>query len=133
MTFVWQQTQILISHLETCVSIRGNALSWITSYLQNRSFSVQMGDSMLTSAPLSFGIPQGSVLAPFFCLYMLPLGQIFSKYGVSFHCYADDTRLYLPLKPTVSISSIAYLLCLNESKTELILFGPSESVDTTKI
>ncbi len=66
----------LISHLETCVSIRGNALSWITSYLQNRSFSVQMGDSMLTSAPLSFGIPQGSVLAPFVCLYMLPLGQI---------------------------------------------------------
>ncbi len=64
---------------------------------------------------------------------MLPLGQIFSKYGVSFHCYADDTQLYLPLKPTVSISSIAYLLCLNESKTELILFGPSESVDTTKI
>ncbi len=26
----------------------------------------------------------------------------------------------------------ANLLCLNESKTELILFGPSDSVDTSK-
>ncbi len=66
---------------------------------------------------------------------------------MSFHCYADDTQLYLPLKPTASIAverlvecfgeikewMSANLLCLNESKTELILFGPSESVDTSKI
>ncbi len=78
--------QILISRLETCVGTRGNALSWIKSYLQNRSFSVQMGECMSTSAPLSCGIPQGSVLAPvFFPLYMLPLGQISSKYGVFFY------------------------------------------------
>ncbi|XP_016428873.1 uncharacterized protein LOC107756332, partial [Sinocyclocheilus rhinocerous] len=68
--------QILISRLETCVGIRGNALNWIKSYFQDRSFSVQMGE-----------------------------GQILSKYGVSFHCYADDTQLYLPLKPTASIAA----------------------------
>ncbi len=140
--------QILISRLETSVGIRGNALNWIKSYLQNRSFSVQMGECMSTSAPLSCGISQGSVLAPvLFSLYMLPLGQILSKYGVSFHCYADDTQLYLPLKPTASIAverlvecfgeikvwMSANLLCLNESKTKLILFGPSESADTSNI
>ena len=29
---------------------------------------------------------------------MSPLGQIIQSYGKHFHCYVDDTQLYVPLK-----------------------------------
>ena len=66
---------------------------------------------------------------------MLPLDSIFRKYEVSFHCFADDIQIYLPLSSKGSFQSLqnclnevkAWLksnfLNLNENKTEVIVFG----------
>ena len=136
---------ILLTRLDQQVGIRETALLCFSSYLKHRTFSVSIGQFSSSSAPVSYGIPQGSILGPMlFSLYMLPLGDIIRKHNISFHLYADDSQLYLPLKCRDSIQSV--LVCLedtnnwmannflqlNGDKTEVIIFGPPKARHCTK-
>lgn len=68
---------ILLTRLDQQVGIRETALLWFRSYLNERTFSVSIGNFSSSSASVSYGVPQGSILGPIlFSLYMLPLGDI---------------------------------------------------------
>lgn len=48
---------------------------------------------------------------------MCPLDQIIHSRGLSFHCYADDTELYLSTTPSTQLPPWSLVNCLHEIKT----------------
>ena len=92
---------------------------------------------------LERGEPEGSVLGPLlYCVYTRPIGDIVTRHGLQYHCYADDTQIYVTVEKDVSIESAlarietciievaAWMakndLKLNAEKSQAIIFPTSK-------
>ena len=89
---------VLFDKLE-CYGIRGNALDWFKSYLNERSLSVkcQTLDSgkgvMSKDYPVEYGSPQGSCFGPL--LFLVFCNDLYRTLEIcSCILFADDTTLY---------------------------------------
>ena len=106
---------ILLHRLHSTIGLSDTVLNWFTSYLTDRTEYVALGKAKSHIHHVTCGVPQGSVLGPtLFTLYMLPLGRILRKHGISFHCYADDTQLYIRIDPSSSAPLSTLTTCLEE-------------------
>ena len=109
----------------------------LSSYLQDRTQAVVIDSSPSPTAPLTTGVPLGSVLGPLlFTLYTTPLAALLQSSGLLHHMCADDTQLYISFSAKDSTLALSHLtttlesvhawltrnrLALNPSNTEISL------------
>ncbi|CAK1596546.1 unnamed protein product [Parnassius mnemosyne] len=126
---------ILLEKLER-LGVRGKQLDLFKSYMKNRLQSVKISNHRSSDLPVTYGVPQGSILGPtLFTIYINDLCQMKLISGKSI-CYADDTVLLFAegdWKKTFeaaqnSFNTIQRWLCsnkltLNAEKTKYLTFS----------
>ena len=94
--------------------LSGYVISWIRSYLTDRSSFVKIDSSSSPSTTILTGVPQGSVLGPL--LFVLFMSSNIINSDVSFHQYANYTQLFIGTNSSTLTSQIAS----NESCTQRV-------------
>ena len=109
----------LIDKLEHNFGIQGNALLMLKSYLEHRTFSVDINNHLSSPKLSKYGVPQGSLLGPlFYSLYTHDIDQIALKHDFHIQIYADDCQIYKPFIID-NLKNVESKLqnCLNDIKT----------------
>ena len=106
---------ILLKRLQHTFGITESALSWFNSYLSERTQIVTINGFQSNASPLSFGVPQGSVLGPvLFVLYTEPLFNLVKKHLIHHHVRCTCKAAYIQLR---QISSIRHFLTSSATQT----------------
>ena len=139
--------EILLTKLHNKFGLKGTVLQWLKSYLNDRSFTVNIEKSKSGKCMLTIGVPQGSILGPIlFILYTKELETIAKKHGFMIHLYADDTQIYIkfsPLFENFHDIEVKIVLCfqeisewmvhnklkLNSDKTEALIIKSRNNFD----
>lgn len=127
---------ILLRRLQLSFGINGHVLSWIRSFLSDRTQIISCETSVSLPSPTRHGVPQGSVLGPLlFLMYTADIPKIIESHDLSYHLYADDIQIFGSCHPSDSASLASRLsrciadihnwlcsnrLLLNASKTEVM-------------
>ena len=71
--------------------IRGNLLQWINSFLANRTQQALVEGHTSSPAPVTSGVPQGTVLGPL--LFLIYINDSPLKVSSTTRLFADDSLL----------------------------------------
>ena len=72
--------------------IGDNIVRWIEAFLTDRTHKVTINGNTSKSAPVTSGIPQGSVLGP--VLFILYINDLPDNIKSKIYLFADDTKIY---------------------------------------
>jgi hypothetical protein len=122
--------------------VRGNTLSWIKSFLANRDQQVILDGAKSNSAPVSSGVPQGTLLGPM--LFLLYISDLLSNVNATGRRFADDCLVYRTINTTDDAVSLQnnldtlqqwekdWLMPLNPDKCEVIRITNKEKIIDAK-
>ena len=82
--------EIFLSKL-ICLGFSKNCVSWYRSYLQNRTFVVNVDKEYSDPGKLTCGVPQGSILGPL--IFLLYVNDMSQSVDCDLLLYADDSCL----------------------------------------
>jgi len=132
---------ILMQRLEKSFGFGGQVLSWLESFIRDRTQSVTIGGSHSVWRRIRFGVPQGSVLGPLlYVLFTAGVPGLVQSLGAGVQQYADDTQAYLHRTAEQAVAAMVELtrilesvedwmrsnrMKLNPAKTQYIWIGGS--------
>ena len=82
--------EIFLMKLE-CIGFDKTTILWYKSYLENRTFQVNIEKEYSTPGNLSCGVPQGSILGPL--IFLIYVNDMAQSVDCDLLLYADDTCL----------------------------------------
>ena len=131
-----------VPHQRLITKMRGygihqKTISWIEDFLSDREQKVRVNGSISSSAPVTSGIPQGSVLGPvLFVLYINDLPDVVTN---EVYMFADDTKIFSLVNNDADAESLQddirelerwsndWLLKFNASKCKVLHLGKTKS------
>ena len=134
------QSKLLLI-LQEEIGVEGIALKWFESFLQGRTQKVKIGNEYSVISELMYGVPQGSVLGPdLFKIYIRSLKRYIEPAKFKIFGFADDHQLMKSFLPFLQVKALGsdlqncfdliekwmneYFLCLNASKTKILIVTP---------
>ena len=131
----------LLYILEHEIGIIGTSLRWFESFLKGRGQKVKIGEEYSEILELLYGVAQGSVLGPqLFKIYIRSLYKYVEPTKYTIEGFADDHQLIKQFLISLQVKALGvniqdlllhigewmneYFLCLNQSKTKILVIAP---------